>query len=114
MAATSASARSNRRTTRSAARCHPVADSGIGIPRDKIGKLFQPFAQLAGSQSRSHGGLGLGLVNTKRIIEAYGGAVWLGQRARLAGTVAYVQHPQACAKRAGDRAVADRADCIGM
>jgi signal transduction histidine kinase len=71
-----------------------VADSGIGIPRDKIDTLFQPFVQLAGSQSRGHGGLGLGLVNTKRIVEAYGGAVWLDSDVG-SGTIAYVSIPQA-------------------
>ncbi len=70
-----------------------VADSGIGIPRDKIDKLFQPFVQLAGSQSRSHGGLGLGLANTRRIVEAYGGAVWLDSEPG-AGTTAYVSIPK--------------------
>jgi signal transduction histidine kinase len=71
-----------------------VADSGIGIPRDKIDTLFQPFVQLAGSQSRGHGGLGLGLVNAKRIVEAYGGAVWLDSEVG-SGTIVYVSIPQA-------------------
>jgi signal transduction histidine kinase len=75
-----------------------VADSGVGIPRDMIDKLFQPFAQLAGSQSRSHGGLGLGLVNTRRIIEAYGGAVWLDSELG-SGTVAYVSIPKTRLRR---------------
>jgi signal transduction histidine kinase len=75
-----------------------VADTGIGIPREKIGNLFQPFTQLAGSQSRSHGGLGLGLVNTRRIVEAYGGAVWLDSEPGF-GTIAYVSIPEARLKR---------------
>ncbi len=78
-----------------------VADSGIGIPREKIGELFRPFAQLAGSHSRSHGGLGLGLVNTKRIVEAYGGTVWLDSK-RGSGTIAYVSIPKSRLRCDGD------------
>jgi signal transduction histidine kinase len=92
-----------------------VSDSGIGIPREKIDKLFQPFAQLAGSQSRSHGGLGLGLVNTKRIVEAYGGTVWLDSDLG-SGTVAYVSLPKARLRRrdaAPTEAHAMVADSVG-
>jgi signal transduction histidine kinase len=77
-----------------------VSDNGIGIPRDKIDHLFKPFVQVAGSQNRSHGGLGLGLVNTRRIIGAYGGAVWLDSELGI-GTVAYVSIPKARLKWAG-------------
>jgi signal transduction histidine kinase len=70
-----------------------VSDNGIGIPRDKIDRLFRPFVQLAGSQSRGHGGLGLGLVNTRRIVEAYGGTVWLDSELG-SGTTAYVSIPK--------------------
>jgi signal transduction histidine kinase len=70
-----------------------ISDNGIGIPRDKIAHLFKPFVQIAGSHSRRHGGLGLGLVNTKRIVEAYGGTVWLDSDAG-SGTTAYVSIPK--------------------
>jgi len=75
-----------------------VADTGIGIPRDKLALLFQPFTQVAGSQSRNHGGLGLGLVNAKRMVEAYGGAVWLESEAG-SGTTAFVRFPKARLRR---------------
>jgi signal transduction histidine kinase len=70
-----------------------IADTGIGIPRDKLDRLFKPFVQVAGSQNRNHGGIGLGLVNARRIMEAYGGAVWLDSEVGT-GTVAYVRLPQ--------------------
>jgi signal transduction histidine kinase len=91
------------------------SDSGIGIPRDKIDKLFQPFVQLAGSQSRSHGGLGLGLVNTRRIVEAYGGVVWLDSEVG-AGTIAFVSLPKVRLRpreAAPAEAVAMVADSVG-
>jgi signal transduction histidine kinase len=54
-----------------------IADSGIGIPPSRLGKLFRPFSQVEESLNRNHDGIGLGLVNTKLIVEAYGGRVWL-------------------------------------
>jgi signal transduction histidine kinase len=54
-----------------------IADTGIGIPPSRIGKLFRPFSQVEESLNRNHDGIGLGLVNTRLIVEAYGGRVWL-------------------------------------
>lgn len=54
-----------------------VTDHGIGIKAEHLGDLFKPFVQVEKSLSRLHGGIGLGLVNTRRIVEAYGGRVWL-------------------------------------
>ncbi len=49
-----------------------VRDTGIGIPPDRVGELFEAFQQLDGSATRHYGGTGLGLALVRRIIEAHG------------------------------------------
>lgn len=54
-----------------------IKDSGIGIPKDKMDKLFKSFSQVDSSTTRTYGGTGLGLVISKRLAELMGGMMWV-------------------------------------
>jgi signal transduction histidine kinase/CheY-like chemotaxis protein len=54
-----------------------VQDTGCGIPEKKQASVFEPFVQVESSSRRRHGGTGLGLTITSRLVGLMGGRIWL-------------------------------------
>ena len=53
-----------------------VADAGVGIPPEQLGRIFEEFYQVDMSLRRPSGGAGLGLAISKRFVELHGGRIW--------------------------------------
>lgn len=54
-----------------------VTDSGIGISRQLVPQIFEPFYQIDSSSTRAFGGSGVGLTLVKAYVEAHGGSIWV-------------------------------------
>ncbi len=90
--------------------CHllfAVSDTGIGIPREIIGQLFQPFQQVDTSTTRRYGGTGLGLAICKRLTAFMGGTIWAESRPAAGSTFSFTAVLQPAAGPAAKSSVPD-------
>ena len=74
-----------------------IKDTGIGIPAERLGSLFQRFTQVDASTTRRFGGSGLGLAISRHLAELMGGRIW-AKSARDQGSTFTVELPQALAE----------------
>ncbi len=66
-----------------------VKDTGIGIPQDKIGKIFDNFQQASSGTSRLYGGTGLGLAIVKQLVEPQGGSIKVESKVDVGSTFSF-------------------------
>ncbi|WLI91330.1 response regulator [Massilia sp. R2A-15] len=84
-----------------------VSDSGIGIPAEALGTVFDMFTQVRGNIDRAQGGLGIGLSLVRRLAELHGGSVAAASAGRGEGSTFTLRLPLGDSGRAAAGAVAD-------
>lgn len=85
-----------------------VTDTGIGIPADKLGTIFESFSQADQSTTRTHGGTGLGLSIARQLVAAMGGTLEVRSTLGQGSTFSFALPVAACPAEAASLAPAGR------
>jgi signal transduction histidine kinase len=76
-----------------------IADTGPGIPEDRMDEMFEPFTRMDTSRSRETGGFGLGLSIARDVIEGHAGRITLANRSE-GGLLVTIRLPRAASQLA--------------
>jgi PAS domain S-box-containing protein len=66
-----------------------VADTGVGIPSERLQDIFTPFSQLGAATYRRYGGTGLGLTISRRLVALMGGQIWVESQIDVGSTFSF-------------------------
>ena len=83
--------------------CFQIIDTGIGIPEQKMNRLFKAFSQVDTSTTREFGGTGLGLVITKKLVEQMGGEIEVSSDPSIGSTFRFTLHLKTSPKQKNHR-----------
>jgi PAS domain S-box-containing protein len=84
-----------------------VKDTGIGIPADRIDRLFKSYSQTDSSTARNYGGTGLGLAICKNLVELMGGTIWVKSKVGEGSTFSFTMKTEHVLIVSDDRTDAD-------
>jgi PAS domain S-box-containing protein len=85
-----------------------VADTGMGIPKEKQKLIFDSFAQVDGSTTRRFGGTGLGLTISRQLVELMGGRIWVESEVGKGSTFQFT-----CNFLKGNKVASDQEEIAG-
>lgn len=78
-----------------------ISDSGVGVEKDNLERIFDKFQQADGSVTRNFGGTGLGLTISKKLVELMGGDIWVNSAVGVGSTFSF-----SCTMKLGNTSVA--------
>ena len=87
-----------------------VSDTGIGIPEDQLGRIFDRFAQVDGSSTRKHEGTGIGLALVQELVGLHEGRIWAESEGPGRGTRIHVTLPAGSVDAEAEEAVLEESE----